>query len=316
MLIIRDHIKKFALEIGFDLCGVVPVEKKESFIDRLNVWMDNNYHAEMSWIEKNNDLRKDASLYIDDAKSVIVCALSYIRNSHNDNFAKYSFADDYHYVMRDMLTKLNDKIKEYYNINMVSRIIVDSAPLPEKEYAVSAGLGWIGKNSLLVNKNLGSYILLCEMVIDKQFDTYDTKDDFDGCASCRRCIDSCKSGAIISPYVIDSRRCVSYLTIEHKGDFNDIQKNIVSKEKYFFGCDTCMDVCPYNKKAIKNYVDILSSKTELLFKSDRYDKKYSVDMLLNMSNADFKKYFKHSPLIRLGLERLIRNIKNNLNDSL
>lgn len=243
------QIRLFAHEVGFDLCGVAKYRVFEEDKAFLGEWIEQGYASSLDYLKRNIDCRADANLLVEGAKSVIVCAVSY-KNKISDGYpadhqakvASYACTTDYHTTIKQMLFELCERLKEI-NPDFSARCFVDSAPIFEKRYAVEAGLGWIGRQSLLVTPEFGSFVLLGEIVMTAECDQYDTPYKGVGCGECRRCIEACPNNAIKERH-IDTSRCISCATIERKeeGEGCDLHG-------WIFGCDECQTVCPYNRKA-------------------------------------------------------------------
>ena len=292
-------IKQEAKRLGFLSCGISKAGFLEQEAPRLENWLNNQMQGKMSYMENHFDKRLDPTLLVDDAKSVISLILNYfpseIQNSESYKISKYAYGQDYHFVIKEKLNELLYSVQK--EIGTVSgRAFVDSAPVLDKAWAAKSGLGWIGKNSNLLTKQVGSFYFIAELIVDLELD-YDHSAT-DHCGSCTACIDACPTEAIVAPYVVDGSKCISYFTIElkenipteMKGKFND----------WAFGCDICQDVCPWNKFS--------KSHSEPLFDPN--------SSLLSMSKKDweeitaitFSEVFKNSAVKRTKFEGLKRNI--------
>jgi len=297
---ISQKIKSFAIEIGFDNIGITKAAYFADEEPHLLKWLANAYQADMSYMENNIDKRLDSSKIVHNAKSVIVVLKNYFprKKLSNDTFqiSKYAYGTDYHKVVKDDLYKLLGFIKLQFS-NVHSRVFVDSAPVLEKKLAQMAGLGWIGKNSLLLTKK-GSYYFIGEIILDIELE-YDKPFVNNFCGNCNACIDACPTNAIVENYIVDSNKCISYHTIERKGEFEtDFELNF---KNYIFGCDICQDVCPWNRKPLPT-------------NDERFDLS---DEIKNLSNTDYKNLseqkfnylFKNTPVERTKYKGFIRNIK-------
>jgi len=294
-------IKDEALRLGFMQCGIAKAEFLEDEAPRLEKWLNNNYHGEMAYMENHFDKRLDPRLLVDDSKSVISLTLNYFPEEQQTDpnapkISKYAYGTDYHLVIKDKLFELLNFISE--EIGEVSgRAFVDSAPVLDRAWAKRAGIGWIGKNSNLISKKSGSFFFLAELIVDLELE-YDHAFETDHCGTCTKCIDACPTDAILSPFIIDAKKCISYLTIELRDEipntFNDKMEN------WMFGCDICQDVCPWNRFSVPN--------TEPKFQPN--------ENLLNMKREDwlditedvFKSIFKNSAVKRTKFKGLTRNI--------
>ncbi len=293
---LSEIIKQKAEELGFDECGITPVIDSSGDIERLRKWISNKYHADMEWIERSIPLRENPGLLLPGVKSVVVFALNY--NSSDVIFAsdykisKYALNRDYHVVIKSKLYRLLSFIQEIDPV-IEGRVFVDSGPVFEKLYAVNAGLGWIGKNSCLILPKRGSFFFLGTMLLNVSL-TPDSSYALNHCGECTRCIDACPTGAITVPYTIDSNKCISYLTIEHKGE---IPQNIDFKSgKQIFGCDICQQACPFNKFSLNTgEEDFVPTKQLLSMTNQDWE---------TLTKSDFKKKFKQTPLYRSGYEKI------------
>lgn len=258
-------IKARAHELGLDLCGIVRADylddEKENFLS----WIEKGYHGEMGYMANNVEKRLDPRLLVEHTKSIVVVGLNYFPKEQQADpqapvIAKYAYGKDYHFVLKDRLNQL----LEYINteIGEVSgRAFVDSAPVLEHALAKRAGLGWIGKNSLLINRKIGSFLFLGELFLDMELE-YENPVYADFCGGCNRCIRSCPTGAITEPYVVNGSKCISYYTIELKGD---IPEEVKGKfQNRVFGCDICQDVCPWNRMSKAHDVPEFDPNPDLL----------------------------------------------------
>lgn len=244
-----ECIKGVAHEVGFDLCGVAKYRVFEEDKAFLGEWIEQGYASSLGYLKRNIDCRADANRLVEGAKSVVVCAVSY-KNMVSDGYpayhqakvASYACTTDYHTTIKQMLFELCERLKEV-NPDFSARCFVDSAPIFEKRYAVEAGLGWIGRQSLLVTPEFGSFVLLGEIVMTAECDEYDKPYEGVGCGECRRCVEACPNGAIKERH-IDTSRCISCATIECRAD-----EGICDTHGWIFGCDECQTICPYNHKA-------------------------------------------------------------------
>ena len=256
-------------------------------------------HGEMAYMENHFDKRLDPRLLVDGAKSVVSLLLNYypseIQNSDTYKISKYAYGQDYHFVIKDKLKDLLKFIQtEIGEVN--GRVFVDSAPVLDKAWAAKSGLGWIGKNSNLITKQVGSFYFIAELIIDLELE-YDTPTT-DHCGSCTACIDACPTQAIIQPYVVDGSKCISYFTIELK---DNIPQEMKGKfDDWMFGCDVCQDVCPWNRFSKPHNEPLFNPNTEIV--------SYSKKDWQEITEEVFKKVFKNSAVKRTKLEGLQRNI--------
>lgn len=300
-MIPRNLIINAALKAGFDIVGVTPAVHIEEENFHFSKWLSAGCNATLSYLERNQEKRFDASKLVEGARSVVVCGVAYLSKFSrgyptgcNTKIASYALAKDYHVVIKEMLSEVADELKAYAP-NLRFRLFTDSAPLAEKSYARRAGLGWIGRNSLLVTPDYGSMLLLGEIVMDEAVDEYDTPMQSVGCGECRRCVDACPNGAIRDDRTIDARRCISCQTIEPMAG-----KESIPLDGWIFGCDGCQAVCPYNQKAP------LSKNTRLdpLFDPLEFD----AERWLSMSEEEFAELASETPMTRAGLARIKENI--------
>lgn len=282
-------------------CGISKGEFLEEEAPRLEAWLKKGMHGEMHYMENHFDKRLDPRLLVDGARSVISLGLNYYTdNVQADPLApkisKYAYGEDYHVVIKDKLKQLlqiiNEKIGE-----VGGRAFVDSAPVLDKAWAQKAGLGWIGKNTNLINQQTGSFFFLAELIVNIELE-YDIEPSADHCGTCTRCIDACPTEAIVAPYVVDGSKCISYLTIELK---NEIPEEFKGKmEGWMFGCDICQDVCPWNKFSVLHNEPAFTPRPELLNLSSNDLKEITEDV--------FQKVFKNSAVKRAKFSGLKRNI--------
>jgi epoxyqueuosine reductase len=293
-------IKAESKRLGFLSCGISKAGFLEEEAPRLEAWLNKNHHGQMSYMENHFDLRLNPTLLVDDAKSVISLLLNYFpseeQNTDSYKISKYAFGQDYHFVIKEKLKELLHTIQS--EIGAVSgRAFVDSAPVLDKAWAAKSGLGWIGKNSNLISQKTGSFYFIAELIIDLELE-YDHATT-NHCGTCTACIDSCPTEAIVSPYVVDGSKCISYFTIElkdnlpqeMKGKFND----------WMFGCDVCQDVCPWNRFSKPHSEPLFNPSKELLSFTKKDWEEITEDT--------FNKVFKNSAVKRTKLSGLSRNIK-------
>ena len=239
-------VKRLAKEQGFDACGISAAGCLEEEATGLENWLNAGFHGTMSWMERHFDERLDPRKLVPGAKSVISVVLNYFPNEGQradaPKISKYAYGRDYHKVIRGklkrMLLCIQDEIGE-----VSGRGFVDSAPVMDRAWARKSGLGWVGKHSLLLSKGSGSYFFIGALIVD--IDLEPDGPTTDHCGSCTACIDACPTSAIVAPTVVDSNKCISYLTIEYKGALpSEYQEKM---EDWVYGCDICQDVCPWNR---------------------------------------------------------------------
>ena len=293
-------IKAEAKRLGFLSCGISKASFLEEEAPRLENWLNQNHHGEMKYMENHFDKRLNPTLLVDDAKSVISLLLNYypseIQNTDSYKISKYAYGQDYHFVIKEKLKELLQTIQT--EIGEVSgRAFVDSAPVLDKAWAAKSGLGWIGKNSNLLTQQVGSFYFIAELVVDLDLEyDYATTDH---CGTCTACIDACPTEAIVSPYVVDGSKCISYFTIELKENIPQEMKG--KMDDWIFGCDVCQDVCPWNRFSKSHNEPLFNPNPELLSMTKKDWEE--------ITEETFKKVFKNSAVKRTKLDGLKRNIK-------
>jgi len=294
-------IKAEAKRLGFMFCGISKAEFLEEEAPRLENWLKKNMHGEMQYMENHFDKRLDPRLLVDGARSVISLGLNYYTDQVQTDpsapkISKYAYGSDYHTIIKEKLRQLMQYIND--NIGEVGgRAFVDSAPVLDKAWAKKAGLGWIGKNTNLISKQLGSFFFLAELIVDIDLN-YDVEPTADHCGTCTRCIDACPTDAIVGPYVVDGSRCISYLTIELK---NEIPEEFKGKmDNWMFGCDVCQDVCPWNRFSVLHNEPAFEPHPDLL--------QLNQNDLQELTQDTFQKVFKNSAVKRTKFSGLSRNI--------
>lgn len=295
-------IKSTAKALGFDFCGIAKAGFLEEEAPRLEDWLDRNYNGQMGYLENHFDKRLDPTKLVEGAKTVVSLIYNYYpeqklpETSDSIKLAKYAYGEDYHLVIRDKLNQfleiLRDEIGE-----IDGRGFVDSAPVMERQWAQKAGLGWLGKNSLLLNKHQGSFFFLAELIIDLEV-APDTPLAKDYCGTCTACIDACPTDAIVDNGVIDGSRCISYLTIELKDAIPTEFKS--QMENWTFGCDICQDVCPWNRFSKPHQEPKFQPHPELAEFTNRDWQE--------ITEETFRKVFKKSAVKRTKLAGLKRNV--------
>jgi epoxyqueuosine reductase len=294
------EIKARAMSLGFDLVGIAdasPSKYRQYYRD----WLDDGRAGTMQWLHRRFDERTDVTTYMPGAKSVICVAVNYHTSlaplppaSSNGKVARYALGDDYHEHMTAKLRALADWLRDIAP-EAQTRCGVDTAPIMEKELAARAGVGWIGKNTCVINPHIGSWLLLGEIVTT--LDLPHDEPSIDRCGTCRRCIDACPTAAITAEYQLDARRCISYLTIEHRGDIEPNLKSQISD--WLFGCDICQDVCPWNSKAPLAIAPELQPR----FASGSLD----VEQVQQWGDEEYRTTLRHSAMKRVKLPILQRN---------
>ena len=297
---IAQQIKEEAYRLGFEHVGFSKADFLEEEAPRLEQWLTNNYHGKMAYMENWFDKRLDPRLLVDDAKTVISLLLNYYppqqQNSEAPQISKYAYGRDYHFVIKEKLKELLYFIQE--NVGQVNgRAFVDSAPVLDRAWAKKSGLGWIGKNGNLINPKSGSFYFIAELIVDLELPTDAPIRDY--CGTCTRCIDACPTQAIISPKVVDGSKCISYFTIELKEQIPASYKG--QFDNWAFGCDTCQDVCPWNRFSKPTMEkDFIPADNRLQWSKEEWEE---------VTEDVFKKVFKDSPLNRTGFEKIKDNLK-------
>jgi epoxyqueuosine reductase len=296
-------IKKTAHLLGFDFCGIAQAVKLDADAARLEAWLQKGMQGKMQYMEKYFDLRIDPARLVPGAKSVITLLKNYYpgemgQQSDAPKIAKYAYGKDYHEVIKEKLNEfislISDAIGELHG-----RGFVDSAPVLERTWAQRSGLGWVGKNGNLITKQSGSFYFIATLITDLPL-LYDDAFAKDYCGSCTRCIDACPTGAILPDKVIDGGRCISYFTIELKEMLIPDEMN-GKFDNWMFGCDTCQDVCPWNRFSKPHAEVAFTPISEILNLSS---KEWEL-----MTEESFKTIFKESPLRRSKFKGIQRNLK-------
>lgn len=297
---LTNSIKNKSIQLGFEAIGITAPGRMENEKNRLNNWLEEGMHGTMAFMENSDEKREHPRSILPEAKSIIVLAHNYYSptkfKSRNFKISKYAYGKDYHDVLRNKAKTLLNHISEIYP-GVRGRVCVDSAPIFEKAYAQKAGLGWIGKHGLLILPKAGSFFFLCELLLDIELD-YD-EPETNHCGTCRLCTDACPTDAISTPYVVNASKCVSYLTIEHKGKIPDNMKNQYSK--WIFGCDDCQDACPFNRFAKISSENDFTPSDDILNMTD--------DGWKNLTEENFNRLFEHSTIKRTGYRKLMQNIR-------
>ena len=292
-------IRNEAKRLGFSYCGFSKANFLEDEAPRLERWLNEKKHGEMSYMANHFDKRLDPRLLVEDAKTVVSLLLNYYtdekQNSNAPKISKYAYGEDYHFVIKDKLKLLLQFIQEEIG-EVNGRVFVDSAPVMDKAWAVRSGLGWMGKNTNLINKKQGSFFFIAELIIDLELEV--DLPVLDHCGTCTACIDACPTQAIVAPYEVDGSKCISYYTIELKDSIPNEMKD--KMDEWIFGCDVCQDVCPWNRFSNPHKEERFKPHTDLLDMNKRDWQELTEDT--------FKKVFKKSPVKRAKFAGLKRNI--------
>ena len=293
-------IKSEAKRLGFISCGISKSGFLEEEAPRLENWLTKKMHGEMRYMESHFDKRLDPTKLVEGSKSVISLLLNYFphefQRENSYKISKYAYGTDYHFVIKDKLKQLLQFMRAEIG-EIDGRAFVDSAPVLDKAWAAKSGLGWIGKNSNLLTKQVGSFYFIAELIVDLELE-YDSPVT-DHCGSCTACIDACPTQAIVEPYKVDGSKCISYFTIELKEELPTSEKGRF--EDWMFGCDICQDVCPWNKFSKPHNEPLFNPHPELL----EMDKKAWQEL----TKETFEEIFRKSAVKRTKLEGLKRNLR-------
>jgi epoxyqueuosine reductase len=286
--------------LGFLDCGASKADFLAEEAPRLENWLKNQSHGEMQYMENHFDKRLDPRLLVPGTKTVISLLYNYFPTHQQPKdvpqISKYAYGHDYHEVIKKKLFEFSSNIKEQFG-ELNIKACVDSAPVMDRAWAKRSGLGWIGKNSNLINKGNGSFFFIAELILDIEL-IYDHPIK-DYCGKCTRCIEACPTDAIVQPYVVDGSKCISYFTIELK---NEIDAQMSGKfDNWIFGCDVCQDVCPWNRFSKPN--------NEIEFKPLQEILRMNLDDWKNIEEETFKKVFRNSPIKRTKYKGMMRNLK-------
>lgn len=297
------EIKAEARRLGFDACGLSKAERLDDEARRLEQWLAEGRQATMGWMERNFEKRVDPTKLVDGAQSVISVLHNYYQpTEHADGndigkISRYAWGDDYHEVLKEKLFALYNWLDERVG-GISGRAFVDSAPVLDKVWAQRSGLGWMGKHTNLINRSMGSFFFIGELIVDVPLPADGPIPDY--CGSCTRCLDACPTDAIYQPYAVDANRCISYLTIEHRGD--DIPTALQpDMGNWIFGCDICQDVCPWNKFKFATDEPRFSPRPGV---TDT-----ELDEWIELDLEAFRQRFRKSPVKRAKLEGFLRNVE-------
>lgn len=305
MQLTKDTIKDLLLTQGFDVVACVSAADMPNISKTLIPWLEAGYHGDLGWMVNNAQKRADPRILMPEARSAFMVGLNYAPDTdprHDLAFpdkaviSVYAQNEDYHDVMKKRLKQASVILNEMFGLHI--RLFVDTAPLHEKTLAQKAGLGWQGKHTNLVSREFGSWLFLGAILCDAEFDS--DKPEIDHCGSCRKCLVACPTNAFTQSYMLDARKCISYLTIEYKG----LLPRLLGRQmgNHIYGCDDCLSVCPWNKFA--------KTSAEIAFHAQESLKNPPLMMLLDLNDIDFKRLFRKSPIKRIGYIRFMRNILN------
>ena len=293
-------VVKTANDLGFELVGFSPAIELTDETLKLQKWLVSGYQAGMKYMERNTGRRKNVKEILSTAKSVISLGLNYYTSEEfsgeksKGKVSRYARGKDYHLIIWKKLDELIKRLKEI-NPSFEGVSYVDTGPVMDKAWAVNSGFGWLGKHSNVINRNYGSWFFIANIICNAEYNYSNIETDH--CGSCTACIDECPTNAIVSDYVVDANKCISYLTIENKGDIPEKFKD--KFDNWIFGCDICQDVCPWNNRFSK-----ITNVSEF---NNVGNKELSLEEIKSMSGGDFKRRFKESPILRAKLKGLLRN---------
>ncbi len=290
------ELKAFAQSIGFSLIGITRAEEAETY-GAFRDWLNQQFHGSMSYLERRAEAYRSPEGVMVGAMSIVMLGANY-QNSNEEHATSEGFGKiaryarggfDYHDVLREKLSELSKHLKRLVP-GCRTRNVVDTAPLLERDYARKAGLGWIGKNTMLINKHQGSYVFLSALLTDASLEI-DAPHSTSHCGSCTRCLEACPTDAFVAPHVLDARKCISYLTIEHRSApiETDLRPQL---SDWIFGCDICQEVCPWNRRSLAESMPAFRAQDDL----ERLD----LIEILGMNDEDFTKHFEGTPMMRPG----------------
>jgi len=294
-------IKSIASRLGFSFCGIAKAEFLEEEAPKLEQWLKKGHQGKMGYLENHFDKRLDPRKLVPGAKSVISLVYNYfpakdIMKDGDYKIAKYAYGKDYHFVIKDLLKQFFETLKEEISPAIEGRVFVDSAPVHERAWAAKSGIGWIGKNTLLLNKSMGSFFFLAEIICDLELNYDGPVQDY--CGTCSRCLDACPTDAIPVPFVVDATKCISYLTIELKDEIPSGFED--QMDGWIFGCDICQDVCPWNRFSQKHNENAFTPHPDL----GKLDKTGWEEL----TEETFRIIFKNSAVKRTKYKGLMRNL--------
>ena len=297
-----------AKELGFDLIGFTKADLLQYETEKLKEWLNKGFHASMDYMERNFEKRFEVNNILPNAKSVISLAMNYYTDHQYSNekgfgkISRYAWGKDYHLVIWEKLEVFADDLKK---IDPAFQCLtyIDTGPVMDKAWAVHSGIGWLGKHTNVITREMGSWIFLATIICNKEFNYDKPIEDF--CGSCRACLDACPTKAIVDEYVVDANKCISFLTIENKGEISNEFKN--QFDDWLFGCDICQDVCPWNKK--------FPTQTREREFEPGGNKEIALHEIFVMTTEEFKKRFETSPIKRAKLSGIKRNAEFILKNS-
>lgn len=290
---LKSFIRQRALDIGFDLVGFAAAGESTHRI-HLEDWLTKKHHGEMTWMENHHEKRVNPVKLVPGTKTVVCLAVNYANLNAHPQIADYALGDDYHLILKKKMKRLYHELKSEIP-ELEARWFTDSAPVLERYWAQQAGLGWIGKNTMLISRTHGSYLFLAEMMINLDIEADPPHDDF--CGTCRRCLDGCPTNAFDGPHQLDARRCISYLTIEKRSDLTEPETKMIGT--HVFGCDVCQQVCPWNRFATLTRHPEFKARPELL--------ELDANAIADLTDVEYQQIFKRSAIRRSTRGGLLRN---------
>jgi epoxyqueuosine reductase len=304
----EEHIKSLALASGFSLCGIARVDPDPKSNDIFSRWIRDGLHGEMAWLERHQALREDVNHVLPGARSAICVALNYYQPIEREQrnmdtrdgrgrFSIYVHGEDYHQVMQRMLADLDGRVRAAFP-SAGTRAVCDIHPVSDRALALRAGIAWLGKNTNLISPQFGSWIFLGELLTTLDLRADEPLETL--CAGCTKCIDACPTGALDTPFMLDARRCISYLTIEKRGEIDAELAPLIGADVY--GCDTCQSVCPFNRVANESVVFHREARSALI--------DMSLEELSTIDDDEFKQKTRGSAIRRAKADGLRRNARN------
>lgn len=300
---LTEFIKGRTVSLGFDRVGVTRAGSLGSEGGLLRTWILRGYHGTMEWMRLREEERRDTGRYFPEGKSVVSAAINYYHGLARGplKVSNYAWGDDYHRVLKEKLRRLLTEIRQMFP-DVRGMVCVDTSPVMEKAWAQRAGIGWLGKHTNIITRDFGSWVFLGELILDVELE-YDPPFDQDLCGSCTACLEACPTGAIVDDYVLDANRCISYLTIEHRGDFPATASGDL--HGWIYGCDICQEVCPWNKKFSRpSREEAFAPRPGMV---DRSEKDWE-----GLTPGEYERIFRHSPMKRARFSGLKRNVRANL----
>ncbi len=298
---LSERIKQIALEIGFSKAGITSAATFDTASDRLRSWIDSGMQGYMSYMERSQEKRRDPKAILPSARSILSLALNYYHpEAHTEKLkiSRYAWGTDYHEIIPAMLEELLKRIKAIEPATE-GKYYVDTGPVMEKAVAERAGVGWIGKHSNVITRELGSWVFLSEIILNLELEPDTPAEDL--CGTCTKCLDACPTNAIVEPYVVDARKCISYLTIELKPEESIPNELSDQFENWLYGCDICQDICPWNRFEQPSGDDRFAPRPANM--------DLEIPTVMGMTQEDFSSRFRKSPVKRTKLAGLKRNAK-------